>query len=203
MNSVLALVLGVLSLTSPFITGHWSSSERDSVAIRVPGLKESVEECLLSGRQARIRFELRLCRKRVGWFDHCESPRSELHTVEFDGITETYRIVSDRFGDIDAATAVGVASREEAIREALKSDKLPLAFLARDESTLVGHSGAYLSARSVFRCKGSSSRTFAHLSRFLTLGVLNVVESRSDWHEFALFPNGEGATEVESEDSDS
>jgi len=186
----LLLLAATGAAAGPFITADWSSPEKDAVTIRSAGWEESALECLESGKQARVRFEARLCRRRAAWLDRCESSRSEVHTLEYDGITESYRLVADRFGDVPEATAVGIPSREEAVRELLRSESLPLAFLGREEPELVQNRASYLSVRTIFRCKGTSSRTFAHLSRLLTFGVLDVVESRSDWHEFALFPEG-------------
>lgn len=188
MQVVSPLIVAALALVEPFLSVDWTSSDRQGVNVIVPGLRGSVQECLSEGNQARVRFEFRLCRKRGAWLDRCEYARSELHTVEYDGITETYRVVSDRYGDVSEATAVGVPNREEAAEQALRTENLPLSFLVREDPEILGHPGAYLSVRTIFRCKGASSRTFAHLSRFLTLGLVNVVESTSDWEDFSLRP---------------
>lgn len=188
MQVVLPLIVAALALAEPFLSVDWTSSDRQGVNVVVPGLRGSVQECLAEGNQARVRFEFRLCRKRGAWLDRCEYARSELHTVEYDGITETYRVVSDRYGDVSEATAVGVPNREEAAEQVLRTENLPLSFLVREDPEILAHPGAYLSVRTIFRCKGASSRTFAHLSQFLTLGLVNVVESTSDWEDFSLRP---------------
>ncbi len=188
MRGVLLFVLGALGMAQPFMVVQWATPDHQSVSIHVPGLVGDVDECLAEGRQARIRLEIRLCRKRSAWLDHCEYARSELHTVEFDGITESYRVVSDRFGDVSEATAVGLPVRNDAVEQVLHSESVPLAFLAREAPRLMSDPGAYISVRTIFRCKGASSRTFAHLSMFLSLGLVNTVESTSDWNDFPLFP---------------
>lgn len=188
MQGILTFIFSALSVVEPFLSVDWYSSDRQGVSLVVPGLRGAVQECLAEENQARIRFEFRLCRKRSVWLDRCGYARSELHTVEYDGITESYRVVSDRFGDVSEATAVGIPSREEAAEVTLRSENLPLSFLVRDDPELIQHPGAYISVRTIFRCKGASSRTFAHLSRFLTLGLVNVVESTSDWEDFPLSP---------------
>ncbi len=194
------IILGALSLGGNFLFVNWSTPLKDAVTIRVPGLEEPVAECLGAGKQARVRFEVRLCRRRSVWLDHCQSPRSEMHHVEYDGITESYRVVSDRFGDTEDPTAVGVPSRDQAVREVLVSHRLSVPFLEREEVGLSRQSEAYISVRTIFRCIGSSSRTFAHLSRFLTFGLLNVVESVSDWHDFSLEPEAGGQGVVDQEE---
>lgn len=186
MQGILVFILGALSVAEPFLSVNWATPEKRGVSIVVPGLRGAVQECLADGNQARIRFEFRLCRRRSAWLDRCEHSRSELHTAEYDGITESYRVVSDRFGDVSEATAVGIPSREDAAELVLHAENLSLPFLVRDDEALLHHPGAYISVRTIFRCKGASSRTFAHLSRFLTLGLVNVVESTSDWEDFSL-----------------
>lgn len=188
MGGLLLFIIGSLSVVQPFLVVQWASPQQQSVSIVMPGLRADVDECLADGRQARVRLEIRLCRRRSTWLDHCEHARSELHTIEFDGITESYRVVSDRFGDISEATAVGLPTREQALDQTLRSEGLPLSFLAREAPHLLSDPGAYVSARTIFRCRGASHRTFAHLSRFLTLGLVNAVESTSDWADFPLFP---------------
>jgi hypothetical protein len=188
MRPLFAALVGIFALTAPFLRVSWTSHDMDALTVQADGLKESIVECLTEGRQALVRFEVRLCRRRSGWLDRCETPRTELRTVEYDGITESYRVVSDRFGDLPEATAVGVPSRDEATRMVVTSDSFPLSFLERDEPGLVKNPKAYAAVRTIYRCKGSSTRTFAHLSRLLTFGLLNVVESVSDWHDFSLAP---------------
>ncbi len=187
MRGFLLFLIGALGVTEPFMVVRWASPEHQTVSIDVPGLQGDVDECLAEGRQARVRLEIRLCRKRSAWLDRCEYARSELHTVEFDGITESYRVVSDRFGDVSEATAVGLPVRENAVDQVLRSESLPLAFLARETPGLLQDPGAYISVRTIFRCKGASTRTFAHLSLFLSLGLVNTVESTSEWSDFPLF----------------
>lgn len=192
MRLLLGIVIGVFSLSTSFLSVSWSSWEKESVTIRAPGLEGAVVECLNSAMQAHVRFEAQLCRRRVGWIDRCEAARSELHTIKYDGITESYRVVSDRFGDSLDAMAVGIPARAEAIRAELSFENLSLRFLGREQEELIKHPAAYISARTIFRCKGGSNRTLAHLSQFLTLGLVNVVESTSEWFEFSLHPGKEG-----------
>jgi hypothetical protein len=165
---------------------QWSTGRQESINIAAPTRASDVQECLESSLKARLRFEVRLCRKRSGWFDHCEASRSELHTVTYDEVTESYRVVADRLNDNGEPIAVEVPTRNEAIRLVTAIENFPMSFLTRDEPEILTHSGAYLQVRTVFTCRGNSSRPFAHISRILTLGLLNNVEDLSDWSDFGL-----------------
>jgi hypothetical protein len=108
------------------------------------------------------------------------------HSVFFDSITESYKVVTDRLGDDVDPVAVEFPTRSDAIVAAITAENLPLSFLARDERELLRHDRAYLQARTVFACKGGVNRTVAHLSQILTFGIVNVVESDSGWMDFSV-----------------
>lgn len=187
MTNIFSLVL-LLGLVFPSLDVRWTSSLEDAVAIVAEDRVGVVQECLNESHQARVRFELQLCRRRSGWFDYCEAPRAELHTAMFDPVTESYRVVSDRLGDELEPTAIGIPIRSESIRALVSIRKFPISFLLREEFDLPEHPGAYLRVRTVFKCREGGVRAFAHLSRFLTLGIINTVEDFSSWKEFSLVP---------------
>lgn len=187
-----SVLVGLLSMGSTFFQVHWVDSSRTSVSIRAVGVEEEISECLEAGREAKLRFEMRLCRKRSSWLDACAEERTEHHAVSFDSITESYKVVSDRLGDEVDPVAVEIPTRPDAISATVTAENLPLSFLARDEEGLLSHDQAYLQARTVFACKGSVNRTVAHLSQILTLGIINVVESDSGWTDFSVHPKQGG-----------
>lgn len=177
-------VVAAFALGDAFFHVNWMGGAHDSISIQAAGVEEEVAECLASSREAKIRFEVRLCRKRSSWLDSCATSRSEHHAVGFDAVTESYRVVSDRHDDSAEPVAVGFPNRSEAIKAASFVNDIPLSFLAREESDLVDHSRAYIQARAIVVCKGGVSRAVAQLSQILTLGIVNVVESDSGWHDF-------------------
>jgi hypothetical protein len=176
----------LLPIALALVDVNWSTERQESINIVAPDREQDILSCLENSLKARLRFEVRLCRKRSGWFDHCAEPRSELHTATYDEVTESYRVVADRLNDAGEPIAVEVPTRAEAVKLVTAIEALPIAFLTRDEPEIVRHSGAYLQVRTVFMCRGNSSRPFAHISRILTLGLLNNVEDRSDWSDFTL-----------------
>jgi hypothetical protein len=179
--AILTVVIGLVQV-------NWASPEKAAISIAAPERQPEILECLSSALQARVRFDVRLCHRRSGWFDGCEESRSELHTVQFDEITESYRVVSDRFGDDLEPVAVGIPARSEAIKVATSLQDLPLTFLARDEQQLLDQQDTYIQVRTIFVCRGEVNRTLAHLSRIITLGLVNVVEDSSGWSDFELHP---------------
>ncbi len=183
MHLVAAISLSVLAA----LQVAWSTKDQHGLTIAAVERQEEVRECLEASLLARVRFEVRLCHRRESWFDGCEETRTEVHTIQFDEVTESYRVVSDRIGDKLEATAVGVPSRAEAVRLSLTVPQMPLEFLARDNPALVGKTGTYVQVRTGISCRGGGPRMFAHLSRILTLGLVNTVESRSSWHDFTLY----------------
>jgi hypothetical protein len=187
-NGVVPILVLLNALVAPPIEVRWSDvSKRDVVTIRSNEVGEEILECLDRSKQARVRFEARLCSRQSVWFDSCELLRSELHTVEFDSITESYRVVTERYGDGQDRVAVGIPSLREAVRAATTVEALSLLFLARERRELLHEPDTYLQVRTVFSCKGAVNRTIARLSQVVTLGIVNVIESTSDWSDFDLF----------------
>lgn len=199
MRSVLqraSILIGLLTMGSTFFQVHWVDSSMTSVTIRATGVEEEMAECLEAGREAKLRFEMRLCRKRSSWLDACAQERTQHHSVSFDSITESYKVVTDRLGDEVDPVSVEIPSQKDAIVATVTAENLPLSFLARDEENLLSHDRAYLQARTVFVCKGSVNRTVEHLSQILTFGIVNVVESDSGWMDFSVRPKENGEPRV-------
>ncbi len=188
MSSIVSSVAAILTIVTGLVQVNWASPDEAAISIAASERQGEVLECLSSSLQARLRFDVRLCHRRSGWFDGCEESRSELHTVQFDEITESYRVVSDRFGDDLEPVAVGIPARSEAIKVVTNVQDLPLSFLARDEQQLLDRQDTYVQVRTIFVCRGEVNRTLAHLSRVITLGLVNVVEDSSGWSDFDLHP---------------
>lgn len=188
MKKRVLILFALFGMASTYFQVQWVDSSHQSVTIRALGVMTETDECLESGREAKIRFEMRLCRKRSSWLDSCAEDRMQHHSISFDSITESYRVVTDRLGDDLDPVAVGFPSRAQAIRAVVTLEGVPLSFLAQDEPEILGHERGYLQARAVFLCKGSVNRTVAQLSQILTFGIVNVVESDSGWMDFSMQP---------------
>ncbi len=181
-----ALLFGAFALSDAFFRVNWTDGSRTAVSIKADGVRPVIAECLDTGRLTKVRIEMRLCRKRSSWLDACTTERSELHAIDYDIITESYRVVSDLHGDGSEPVAVGVPTRAKAIDATVSIDKVDLAFLARGDEELLRHENNYLQTRAIVVCKGSVNRLFAHLSQIVTLGIVNVKEEDSGWIDFPI-----------------
>ncbi len=176
----------LLSLALALVDIRWHGDNRKGLDITAAERRVDVAGCLEESMKARLRFEARICRRRSGWFDYCREPRFEAHTVTYDEVTESYRVVIDRLDDKQEPTAVEISSRDEAVGLVIAVEDLRLSFLAGSEIELLEDRDSYLQIRTIFSCRGNSSRPFAHISRFLTFGLLNNLEDRSEWQDLKL-----------------
>jgi hypothetical protein len=182
----IVIIVGLLAMGASYFQVQWVDVTQQAVTFRASGIEAEIEECLDSGREVKLRLDLRLCRRRGSWLDACAEQRTQHHAVGYDSITESYKVVTDRLGDDAEPVAVGIPSRSDAIAATVTAENIPLSFLAREETELLSHERAYLQARAVFMCKGSVNRTVAQLSQILTFGLVNVVESDSGWMDFPV-----------------
>lgn len=181
------ILLPIVALVSQVFAVHWSSNERHALTIVSEVFRSSVTECVESGREGKIRFEMQLCRGLSGWFDPCAEARTESHSIVYDSITESYRVSSDRLSDEAGPSTVGIPSKEEAISEMVTISDLSLSFLGRGDLFLLNHDRRYFQIRGEFQCKGAVNKTFASLSEILTLGLVDVVKTDTGWLDFNLF----------------
>ncbi len=181
----IVLVIAAVS-TQGIFKVFWTSTEKRAVGVYGEGLTQAVVECLESSRQSRVRVEFRVCRRDPAWFDSCRPTRSGLNSIEFDPITESYRVVSDLLGDDSESTSSGIPSRAEAVEVVLQTKLIPLEYLAQGDTTVLQERGSYIQVRATTACRGSVNSVFANISQILTLGMVNVVESTTDWYDFSL-----------------
>jgi hypothetical protein len=69
---------------------------------------------------------------------------------------------------------------------ALTVEGVPVIFLASGDEKLANDPAAYIQVRGTFSCKGSVNRTLARLSQLFTLGIVNAVETTTDWYDFEI-----------------
>lgn len=177
--AALALVAG------PFQV-QWSSPQREALSIRVVGAQTALGECLDSGRKGRLKVEFRVCRSSPAWFDSCRPTQSGMNSIEFDAISESFRVVSDLRDDGSDAIAVGMPNRPEALQAAVEVRALPLDFLAQGDTFVLKEPGTYVQLRATTSCRGSVNRILVNLSEILTLGMVTAGENTSDWFDFTI-----------------
>jgi hypothetical protein len=171
---------------SDSLSVRWVSPSRQAVRIEAPHVKGQMIECVDSTRTGRVRFEYRVCQRRSAWFDHCGKVKEELHTIDFENVTESYRVSRDRVGDRQPARVDDIPLRSEALRTVSVVDSLPLSAVVEEASELRTLTSGYLQVRVVSSCKGGITKTFAHISRIITLGLVDMVEEHTSWRDFDL-----------------
>lgn len=171
---------------SESLSVRWVSQSKQAVRIEAPHVRAQMVECVESARTGRVRFEYRVCQRRSSWFDQCGAVREELHTIDFENITESYRVSRDRMGDRQPARVDDIPLRSEALRTVSVVEALPLTAMVEDANDLRSLAAGYLQVRVVSSCKGGITKTLAHISRVITLGLVDMVEERSSWWDFDL-----------------
>lgn len=182
LSVILAFVLMVPELLVKWIT----PGSFDILSVSVRGTDEVAAQCLKSGLELRYRYELRICREASFWYDRCGSNRVIVRSVQFDPITETFKLVRDRLGDENDPEVTSTDQEGVAIHSLSSINRLVLSDLFADDSDLLKESRKYMQVRLLTQCKGVSSRTVEKLSYFLSLGMLRTNGFDSGWISFKL-----------------
>lgn len=177
------LLLGVPASAAPDVKVNWATPAHDQINISVDGYDELRKECVKSGFQVRYRFELQLCRPRTLWLDSCHNRRLVTHAIEYDPVGDSYKVVSDLFGDQAEPTAWEGSSEAEALAQLTRVKAFPLAFLggASDQAAQ-----SYVTVRVLSECKGEYDPIMSKLSYFLSLGLIRISGFDSGWIHFDL-----------------
>lgn len=177
-------LLGLVVIAGADMRLFWGEPARQTVTLDAGTFSESASRCLESGREARFRFELRGCRRRVGWFDTCGGDYVWTKGLQYDPITESYRLSTDRLNDEGDPVSVGIANREEALRRIVLLDSIPVKTLQVGGAAVTETRRGYFGARVIYECKGLVSRTWARLTMALTLGLVEVGSTDTGWKDF-------------------
>lgn len=157
----------------------------DSIKIVAAGQEELLNRCMESGLEVRYRFDMRFCRRRTGWFDWCGDQRSQIHILQYDPISESFKVTTDRHGDEEKPRQVIYNSLEEANNELTHIPSIPLSFIARDQDYL-NQKNSYIGVKIVADCKDSFGSSILDISYILTLGLVKINRFDSGWIAFNL-----------------
>lgn len=178
-------LLGLVVVVLGDVRMYWGETARQSVTLDASSVSvDGVERCVDSGREARFRFEMRGCRRRVGWFDSCGKESIWTKTVQYDPITESFKLVTDMLDDDGDPVSVGIPNRQEAFRKVTLLEAIPLGSLTVGGKPIPDASRGYFAARVIFQCKGLVSRTWSRLSTALTFGLVDVGFTDTGWRDF-------------------
>jgi len=196
------LALLLLVFAPPQIQVNWvEQTGRRSIAVAVQGLDEMTARCKRSGLEVRYRFEVRYCEEARFWADSCEDSRLILHSMQYDPISQTFRVAEDRLGD-DVPPAVETVEEEsQALRKLATIPKLELSFLFPEIEKSAPSPRGYVGVRLLTQCKGVNNETLERISYFLSLGMVRTSGFDSGWVSFklnqALAPPAPVGTSVE------
>ena len=181
-----AVVAILIFLLPPQLAVRWSGGSYQGIKAVMDGYDPALEQCARSGLEVHYRYELKLCRRRSMWLDACAVPRVEQRSVQYDPISESYTVNSDRLDDEEPPRAVKTASFAEAMQQVVLVPYMSLAFLDRDRIGVERYPDSYVSARVVSECRGSYTQALSRLSYFLSLGLLRTSGSDTGWVDFQL-----------------
>jgi hypothetical protein len=151
-------------------TVKWANDTRDAVRIVVDGEEEFFTQCIRSGFEARMRFEVGVCRRREGWFDRCSETFTEVHALRYDAVADAYLLTRDRWGDAAPPTEETVGDAENALRGLAEIGPEPLA----QHGWAADGRRYYIKLRAVADCKGEYNELLARIPYLLTLGLVRV-----------------------------
>ena len=157
-----------------------------TVNIKLSGEDELMDDCINSGFELRYRFEFQVCEKNHLWFDSCPRVKLENHFLTFDNLSGTYKIVIDRFYDNHQPRTYKTDSKEDALEFMNLVNKVPLLFMADGDKELAHSTEAYISTRVYSECYGEYNKTFARLSKIVTLGFARINGFDTGWEDFPV-----------------
>ena len=194
MNFILFLLPLVFAF--PSLELSFEDESQGLLAVQVVGRQqEFLEQCVSNGLEVRYRYHFELCKRRGYWFDGCLKGRREIHRLNFDPISETYKITVDRHRDGADPSSQVFDSLDAAVSEMSRVKSLPVDFLSHGDVGYLTGKNAYLSVRVESRCRGDYNKTLARISYFLSLGLVEIPGFDSGWVDFTLpggrYPNKE------------
>lgn len=166
---------------SPVLT--WTDSSRAMLRVELVGMKEDFSQCVDSGFEVRVRFDLELCRKRSFWYDSCYDTITSQKIVRYDPVGEQYQLSFDLFGDSDEPMVTQYKDVSGAVIEATKIARVKMLSLSKGRD--VERDNHYLKVKIIGECRGFQEN-MAQVSKLLSLGVVQVHRYNSGWMSFPL-----------------
>lgn len=180
-NLILVFLLAITGITM-----KWGRDDKSIILITAPNPTSELERCVEGGLSVEYRYEVKLCRRRVMWFDSCDERYVETRSLVKEPISGQYRIEGDLFHDDLPPEARSVKGLSQGFNY-LQSIEVPVSnIVGKRTKDHLESEKAYVSARVLSACKGSFSPTVRRLSQFLTFGIMDIRGSDSGWIDFYL-----------------
>lgn len=187
----LVAVLGLLlfpmrAAAAPELRVNWFDKSESSLKVSVTGTSDILRECIESGLEIRYKYYAKLCRKRNYWADSCSAEQIETHAIQFDPISENYRVTVDIRDDNREPLVNHRPTLEEALTALSSIDAMPLESFDNFKDGVIGSGREFISVRVVSDCKGEYNKALARISYFLTFGLMRISGFSTGWVDFNL-----------------
>lgn len=170
-------------LALPSLSVSWKDSQLRSFKLSSTATSESaVRECIEEGYSFENRFEVKVCKRGLLWFESCSKDQTFISQVTQDPVTLQYALRSDTLGDGEDPQEIVLPTILEAYNRLITIAPVALTSFIEVPSG----DRNYLSARITESCKGSVSPTLRRVSQLLTLGLLDIRGVDSGWIAFPL-----------------
>lgn len=170
---IITLLLPLL-LAMPTLSMNWKDQKKSDLVIKLDGTTNSEAECLKNGLTVAYRYEFQFCRRRSWWVDSCSDQITEIRTLQYEPISESYFVSVDRLGDSEPQQQSMSLSKEEALSEVGHTD------------LAIKQNSTYVQARVRYTCKGDGSPVLDRISNIISLGLVSLGTYQSDWIDFYL-----------------
>lgn len=170
----------------PTLALRWSGPENSALEVKIDSFSPVLETCIESGLEVRYRYEFQLCRKRAAWFNACADSLLVRHSLIYDAVTQSYKVIRDQHGDADPEESTSYDSLQEAWQSLVSVKNLSLDVLARGDKRFAKARDRYVSVRVSGSCKGEYNQTLARIAYFLTLGLARIDAFSTGWIDFKL-----------------
>jgi len=171
-----------LVLAVPDLAVQWAAKSHQEINISVGATDGRLQSCLNSGFDIRYRFEIKLCSTRANLLIDCRAPVILIRTLEYDPISESYRVTSDFLSDEEEPESFIASSREEGLNSMASIRQMPLVSLGWGKDP----KQQFVNVRLTSDCKGEYNETLARIGYFLSLGIVRFNEHTTGWISFAL-----------------
>lgn len=172
----------------PDLRVKWSSPKEEGVSVAIMDPDTLLDNCVKSGFEMRYRYEVQLCRKRTFWFSECKDKRIVYNALDFDPISESYKLTRDLWHDGIAPDSVVLQASDEAAEKMSNIDSLPLSFLGDGDKEFTSQPKLFIVVRAYSECRGEYNKTVADVSKFLTFGLLKISGFDSGSKTFEVRP---------------
>ena len=189
--TLLRLVPALLADTSP-PTLLVESRSNASVTIAITGSDDVMNKCARGGLELRYQFQIEMCHERSLWFDSCKRTWSEKNSIQYDSVSQSFRINRDRLGDGKSPLVLYADTMGNAMKIASQSDPFDLLSLANMNQAYLDDSRTYVQLRAITYCREDDNRTFERIAGFVTTGVTGLVQFDSKWQPFSILRNSSG-----------